>query len=62
MSDAQLSTPFPQRAHAALGDPHLQEALTIATTKFIGLRREAFEGFPQGDALRDQAHDLYGSS
>ena len=24
MSDAQLKTPFPQRAHAALGDVHLQ--------------------------------------
>ena len=50
MSDASLRTPFPARAHAALEDAHLQEALGIATTKFIGLRKEAFAGFPEGAA------------
>ena len=58
MSDAQLKTPFPQRAQAALGDAHLQEALTIATTKFIGLRKESFAGFPAGEALRDRARSI----
>ena len=58
MSDASLRTPFPQRAHAALEDAHLQEALGIATTKFIGLRRESFAGFPEGEALRDRARAI----
>jgi len=58
VSDAQLKTSFPQRAHAALGDAHLQEALTIATTKFIGLRKESFEGYPAGEALRDRARAI----
>jgi L-lactate dehydrogenase complex protein LldF len=49
---------FPDRAAAALGDRHLQEALSIATTKFIGLRRESFAGFPEGDALRDRARAI----
>ena len=58
MSEDLLRVPFPQRAGAALKDAFLQEALTIATTKFIDLRREAFEGFPQGDALRDRARSI----
>src|SRR5262249_58098891 len=29
-----------------------------ATTKFIGLRREAFASFPEGEALRDQARAI----
>ncbi len=58
MSDASLRTPFPQRAHAALEDAHLQEALGIATTKFIGLRKESFAGFPEGEALRDRARAI----
>jgi L-lactate dehydrogenase complex protein LldF len=49
---------FPERAGAALRDAYLQEALTIATTKFIGLRREAFSGFPDGDRLRDRARAI----
>jgi L-lactate dehydrogenase complex protein LldF len=55
MSDANLATPFRDRAGAALKDTFLQEALTIATTKFIALRREAFGEFPEGEALRDRA-------
>ncbi|PYM61845.1 MAG: iron-sulfur cluster-binding protein [Candidatus Rokuibacteriota bacterium] len=39
-------------------DAFLQEALTIATTKFIGLRREAFAGFPEGEGLRDAAREI----
>ena len=58
MSEERGQVPFPERAGAALKDAFLQQALTIATTKFIDLRREAFEGFPQGDALRDQARSI----
>src|SRR5256886_722823 len=39
-------------------DACLQEALTIATTKFIGLRREAFAAFPEGERLRDVAREI----
>ena len=49
---------FPERAGAALGDAFLQEALTIATTKFIDLRKESFAGFPAGEALRDRARAI----
>jgi len=58
VSDALLRTPFPERAGAALKDTFLQEALKIATTKFIGLRREAFDDFPEGEALRDRARAI----
>ena len=58
MSEPELATPFRERAGQALDDRFLQEALTIATTKFITLRREAFDAFPQGDALRDQARAI----
>jgi L-lactate dehydrogenase complex protein LldF len=53
-----LKAPFSERASAALRDEFLQEALTIATTKFIGLRKEAFGGFPEGDGLRDRARAI----
>jgi L-lactate dehydrogenase complex protein LldF len=46
------------RAGEALQDGFLQQALTIATTKFIDLRREAFGEFPEGDALRDRARAI----
>ena len=58
MSETSLQTPFPKRAAAALDDRFLQQALTIATTKFVDMRREAFSGFPQGEALRDQARAI----
>ena len=47
---SELSMPFRQRAAAALDDTFLRQALTIATTKFIDLRREAFDEFPEGGA------------
>jgi L-lactate dehydrogenase complex protein LldF len=53
-----LATPFRRRAGDALKDGFLQQALTIATTKFIDLRREAFGQFPEGDALRDRARAI----
>ena len=58
MSEPRLDTPFRARAGQALRDSFLQEALGIATTKFIGLRREAFAEFPDGDALRDRAREI----
>ena len=58
MSETSLGAPFAARARGALKDAYLQEALGIATTKFIGLRRESFEDFPQGDALRDRARAI----
>jgi len=58
VSDGELAIPFRQRAGSALNDAFLQEALTIATTKFIDLRREAFEDFPEGEALRDRARAI----
>ena len=58
MSEPELETPFRERAERALGDRFLQEALTIATTKFITLRREAFAELPEGEALRDQARAI----
>jgi len=58
VSEPEPATPFRERAGQALDDRFLQEALTIATTKFITLRREAFDAFPQGDALRDQARAI----
>src|SRR6185369_13018336 len=51
-------TPFRDRAGRALQDGFLQQALTIATTKFIDLRREAFDEFPEGEALRDRARAI----
>jgi L-lactate dehydrogenase complex protein LldF len=58
MTDINLATPFRDRAGRALQDGFLQQALTIATTKFIGLRREAFGELPEGDALRDRARAI----
>ena len=58
MSEPVPATPLRERAGQALQDTFLQEALTIATTKFIGLRREAFGEFPEGEALRDQARAI----
>src|SRR5207247_2494414 len=58
VSQADLSVPFRQRAGSAMKDAFLQEALTIATTKCIGLRREAFGDFPEGEKLRDVAREI----
>jgi L-lactate dehydrogenase complex protein LldF len=58
VSEVAPATPLRQRAGQALGDRFLREALTIATTKFIGLRREAFGEFPEGEALRDRARAI----
>src|SRR5467141_1633442 len=58
MTEPIVTTPLRQRATQALGDRFLHEALDIATTKFITLRREAFGDFPEGEALRDRARAI----
>src|SRR4030095_10481823 len=58
LSEHPLAGPPRERADGALHDSFLQQALTIATTKFIDLRREAFAGFPEGEALRDRARAI----
>ena len=58
MTEPIVTTPLRERAAHALGDRFLHEALDIATTKFITLRREAFGDFPQGDSLRDRARAI----
>jgi L-lactate dehydrogenase complex protein LldF len=58
VSEPLITTPLRERARQALGDRFLHEALDIATTKFIGLRREAFDDFPQGEELRDRARAI----
>src|SRR5262245_48157230 len=55
---SELATPFRERAAGALNDGYLRQALTIATTKFIDLRREAFDAFPEGETLRDRARAI----
>jgi L-lactate dehydrogenase complex protein LldF len=58
VSEPELATPFRARADRAIHDRFLQEALDIATTKFVGLRREAFREFPRGEELRDRARAI----
>src|SRR5216117_1176292 len=58
MSEPIVTTPLRERASNALRDRFLHEALDIATTKFIALRREAFGDFPQGEAPRDRARAI----
>ena len=58
MTEPIITTPLRERAAQALGDRFLHEALDIATTKFITLRREAFDAFPDGDQLRDRARAI----
>ena len=58
MTEPIVTTPLRQSATQALGDRFLHEALDIATTKFITLRREAFGDFPEGERLRDRARAI----
>jgi L-lactate dehydrogenase complex protein LldF len=58
MTEPIVTTPLRERASHALRDGFLHEALDIATSKFITLRREAFDDFPQGEGLRDRARAI----
>ncbi len=55
---SSAASPLAERAHRALNDPFLQTALNTATTRFLTLRREAFDAFPQGEALRERARQI----
>jgi L-lactate dehydrogenase complex protein LldF len=58
VTEPLVTTPLRERAAQALGDRFLHEALDIATTRFIALRRDAFGDFPEGEALRDRARAI----
>jgi L-lactate dehydrogenase complex protein LldF len=47
---------FKVKADQALGDPALQEALSRACGHIGRMRAKAFQEFPEGERLRDQAH------
>ncbi len=49
---------FKDNAARALGDAHLQQALTHVRSKFIDKRLQAIQALPEFDALRDAARDL----
>jgi L-lactate dehydrogenase complex protein LldF len=46
---------FLARARGAIQDPQLQEALDLATGRFLTLRRTAFRGLADPDGLRERA-------
>src|SRR5262245_39339748 len=49
---------FKDNAVRALGDAHLQQAMTHVRTKFMTKRLVAIEALPEFEALRDAARDL----
>jgi L-lactate dehydrogenase complex protein LldF len=49
---------FRQGVERALRDSNLQEALENATSRFTTLRSASFDGFPEGEALRDKARRI----
>ena len=58
-SHPALSTAdFTANAHRALGDAHLQQALTVSRDGFIAKRAKAIARLPEFEALRDAARDI----
>jgi L-lactate dehydrogenase complex protein LldF len=53
MTDSRMA--FIARARGAIEDRHLQEALDVATGRFLALRRNAFRGLDDPQGLRDRA-------
>ncbi len=53
MADRRLE--FLAKARVAIEDPHLQEALDLATSRFLSLRQNAFRGIEDHEALRERA-------
>jgi L-lactate dehydrogenase complex protein LldF len=49
---------FYDRVEDALKNRQLHVALNIATTRFVGSRARAFDGFPEGERLRDHARRI----
>ncbi len=54
----QASGTLAERSRRALNDPQLQQALEIATTRFKAMRNDAFQNFPEGDALRERGRQI----
>jgi len=53
MADSRAD--FLARARGAIGDPHLQEALDLATRRFLGMRQHAFRSLADPEGLRRRA-------
>ncbi len=49
---------FNKRAHSAISNPHLQDALHIATSRFAELRANSFKTIVSPDALRRRARKI----
>src|SRR5215469_9895776 len=62
MTDAAVHAPtspqFKDNARAALADANLQKSLKFVEVNFIARRREAADGLPEFEALRDSARDI----
>ncbi len=56
MRDSRME--FLARARGAIEDSQLQEALDLATGRFLDLRRNAFRGIGNPDALRERARAI----
>lgn len=50
--------PFEERARKALGDQRLQQALKVATTKFVVHRQEAMSLLPDADGLQQRGRAI----
>src|SRR5215475_15460192 len=57
-AQAATSPRFKENANAALADADLQNALKFVEVNFIARRREAADGIPEFEALRDSARDI----
>ncbi|MBI2820599.1 MAG: iron-sulfur cluster-binding protein [Acidobacteria bacterium] len=53
-----FSERFPQAARAALADPALQQAVKSATEGLLAKRRQAVEGLPEWENLREMARAI----
>lgn len=49
---------FPENARLALADQKLQDALSKATVRFMGVRANAFALYPEGESYRDLARAI----
>ena len=53
-----MNNNFNKRAHSAITNPHLQDALHIATNRFAELRSNSFKTIVSPDALRRRARKI----
>ncbi|MEK6718010.1 MAG: hypothetical protein AABZ16_11030, partial [candidate division NC10 bacterium] len=56
MTDSRLA--FIAKARGAIEDQQLQEALDLATGRFLTLRRNAFRSLPDPEGLRERARAI----